>query len=147
MTTDTTLAAFDEEVGGECPPDLYRAQHAADGVNGFAAVDDDQIALFHEQGYLVIHNAFTGAEVADALAGLLDLIGGTYPAYRGVQYEKNARDLVATLPHEQKQDSVRKLFKMVEFEDRITALAQHPQLIALMTRLVGDTPELFQDQA
>ena len=27
------------------------------------------------------------------------------------------------------------------------ALAQHPQLIALMTRLVGDTPELFQDQA
>jgi hypothetical protein len=88
MVIDSTLAAFDEEVGGECPPDLYRAQQAAGGVNGFAAVDDQQIALFHQQGYLVVHNAFTGAEVAGALAGLLDLIGGTYPAYRGVQYEK-----------------------------------------------------------
>ena len=71
---------YDEEVGGECPPDLYRAQQAAGGVNGFAGVDADQIALFHEQGYLVVHDAFTGTEVADALAGLLDLIGGTYPA-------------------------------------------------------------------
>ncbi|MDQ2996089.1 MAG: phytanoyl-CoA dioxygenase family protein [Chloroflexota bacterium] len=147
MTTDSTLAAFDEEVGGECPPDLYRAQQAAGGVNGFAGVDADQIALFHEQGYLVIHDAFTGTQVADALAGLIDLIGGTYPAYRGVQYEKNTRELVATLPDQQKQDSVRKLFKMVEYEERITALAQHPQMIALLARLVGDTPELFQDQA
>jgi phytanoyl-CoA hydroxylase len=147
MTIDSTLATFDEEVGGECPPELYRAQQAASGVNGFAAVDDDQIALFHEQGYLVVHNAFTSTEVADALAGLLDLIGGKYPTYRGVQYEKNTRDLVATLPDEQKQDSVRKLFKMVEYEERITALAQHPHMLALLAQLVGDRPELFQDQA
>ena len=147
MTTDSTLAAFDEEVGGECPPDLYRAEQALGGLAGFDAVNDEQIELFHQQGYLVVHDAFIGAEVAGALAGLLDLIGGKYPAYRGIQYEKNTRDLVAALPDEQKQDSVRKLWKMVEYEQRIAALALHPRLIALMTRLVGDTPELFQDQA
>ncbi len=147
MTTDSTLAEIDQEVGGECPPGLYRAQQAADGLNGFAAVDDHQIALFRQQGYLVIHDAFTDAEVKAALAGLLDLIGGAYPAYHGIQYEKNTRDRVAALPSAQKQDAIRKLWKMVEYEQRITALAQHPQLIALMTRLVGDTPELFQDQA
>jgi phytanoyl-CoA hydroxylase len=147
MTIDSTLAAFDEEVGGECPPELYHAQQAAAGVNGFAAVNDDQIALFQEQGYLVVHNAFTGAEVAGALTGLLDLIGGVYPAYHGIQYEKNTRGLVAALPSEQKQDSIRKLWKMVEHEQRVAALAQHPQMLAVLARLVGDTPELFQDQA
>jgi phytanoyl-CoA hydroxylase len=147
MAIDSTLAEFDQEVGGECPPDLYRAHQAAGGVTGFDAVNDEQIALFHQQGYLVVHDAFTNTEVNDALAGLLDLIGGMYPAYRGVQYEKNTRELIATLPNEQKQDSVRKLFKMVEYEERIAALARHPQMIALLARLVGDTPELFQDQA
>ncbi len=97
MTTESTLAPFDEEAGGECPPELYRAEQAACGLAGFAAVNDDQIALFQHQGYLVIHDAFTPAEVGAALAGLLDLIGGKYPAYRGVQYEKNTRELVGTL--------------------------------------------------
>ena len=147
MTTDSTLAEFDQEAGGECPPQLYRAQQAAGGVNGFAAVNDEQIALFHQQGCLVVHDAFSSAEVAGALAGLLDLIGGRYSAYHGIQYEKNTRDLVAGLPAEQRQDVVRKLFKMVEYEDRITALAQHPQMIAVLARLIGATPELFQDQA
>jgi phytanoyl-CoA hydroxylase len=147
MTTDSIPVTFDEEVGGECPSNLYCAQQAASGVTGFTAVNDDQSALFHKQGYLIIYDAFTAAEVADALAGLLDLIGGRYPAYRGVQYEKNARDLVATLPSEQKQDSIRKLWKMVEHEPRVAALAQHPQMISILARLVGDTPELFQDQA
>jgi phytanoyl-CoA hydroxylase len=55
--------------------------------------------------------------------------------------------VVATLPSEQKQDSIRKLWKMVEHEPRVAALAQHPQMISILARLVGDTPELFQDQA
>jgi phytanoyl-CoA hydroxylase len=147
MTTDSTLAEFDQEVGGECPPELYPAQQAATGVSGFASIGDEQIALFHEQGYLVIHDAFTGTEVASALAGLVDLIGGVYSTYRGIQYEKNGRDLVATLPGEQRQDVVRKLFKMVEYDQRIAALAQHPPMIAVLARLIGDTPLLFQDQA
>jgi phytanoyl-CoA hydroxylase len=147
MTTDSTLAEYDQEVGGECPPDLYLAQQAADGLKGFAAVDDQQIALFHAQGYLVIHDAFTSAEVAGALAGVLDLIGGAYPAYRGIQYEKNARELVASLSGEQRQDVVRKLWKMVEHDKRVAALAQHPQLLGVLARLIGDTPTLFQDQA
>jgi phytanoyl-CoA hydroxylase len=147
MTTDSTLAEYDQEVGGECPPELYLAQQAADGLKGFAAVDDQQIALFHTQGYLVIHDAFTSAEVAGALAGVLDLIGGAYTAYRGIQYEKNARELVASLSGEQRQDVVRKLWKMVEYDQRVAALAQHPQLLAVLARLIGDTPALFQDQA
>jgi phytanoyl-CoA hydroxylase len=147
MTTDSTLAEFDQEAGGECPPELYSARRAATGLNGLAAVQDAQIAFFHEQGYLVVHDAFTGAEVAGALAGLLDLIGGVYPAHRGIQYEKHVGDVVKALPAEQRQDVVRKLFKMVDHEQRIAALAQHPALIGVLTRMIGDTPQLFQDQA
>jgi phytanoyl-CoA hydroxylase len=147
MAIDSTLAEYDQEAGGECPPELYSARQAADGLDGFAAVQADQIALFHEQGYLVVHNAFSPAEVAGALAGLLDLIGGAYPAYRGIQYEKNTREQVAALPGEQRQDVVRKLWKMVDHDRRVAALAQHPQMLAVLARLIGDAPELFQDQA
>src|SRR5690349_13320087 len=107
MAIDSTLAEFDEEVGGECPPELYRARLAAGGPAGFDAVDVAQIALFHQQGYLVVHDAFTDAEVAGALAGLLGLIGGAHPAYHGIQYEKHTRERVAALPPEQRQDVVR----------------------------------------
>src|SRR3712207_519671 len=147
MTTDSTLATYDEEVGGDCPPELYSADQALGGLAGFDAVTDEHVGLFHENGYLVIHDAFSPAEVSGALAGLLDLIGGKHPGYRGIQYEKKARDLVAALPDDQKQDSVRKLWKMVEHEARIAALALHPRLTGLLARLIGDAPELFQDQA
>ena len=147
MIAENTQLTFDEEVGGDCPAGLYQSHLVTPGLAGFAAVSDKQVEEFHAQGYLVIHDAFTAEEVAAALEGLLDLIDGKHAAYRGVQYEKSARELVAQLPPEQKQDAVRKLWKMVEYERRVAALAAHPQLLALLEQLIGDTPELFQDQA
>jgi phytanoyl-CoA hydroxylase len=147
MIAENTQLVFDEEVGGDCPSGLYESHMVAGGLAGFGAVTDEQVAAFHEQGYLVIHDAFTGSEVAAALEGLLDLIDGKHPGYRGVQYEKGARDLVAQAPREQKQDTVRKLWKMAEHEPRLAALAAHPRMLAVLERLIGDLPELFQDQA
>jgi phytanoyl-CoA hydroxylase len=147
MTTEATEFMVDQEAGGACPEDLYRARETAAGIVGFEAVTDAQIAAFHAQGYLVIHHAFTSEETQASLQGLLDLIAGKYPGYRGVQYEKDAARTAAALPPEQRQDAVRKLWKMCEAEPRIAALSRHPKLLALIARLMNDTPVLFQDQA
>lgn len=147
MTAEATELMIDQEAGGACPEDLYSARDAAEGISGFDAVSDEHVMSFHEQGYLVIHDAFSAEEVRASLAGMLDLIGGAYPGYRGVQYEKDAAQAVSSLPPEQKQDAVRKLWKMCETEPRIAALAHHPKLTALVARLMQDTPVLFQDQA
>lgn len=127
--------------------DLYHYSREATGVANFDAVTDDAYRQFAEQGYLVIEEAFTPAEVEGALAGLLDVIDGKYPEFAGIQFEAKARDLLPTLAPEAKQDVVRKLIAFVEYEPRLAAIAHHPKLLAMLARMIGETPTLYQDQA
>ncbi len=126
---------------------LYQATAEATGVDGFAAVTPGDIERFHERGYLVVNDAFSSSEVRDALDGLLRLIDGQIPAFTGIQFEAKARDLLPTLSPEQKQDAVRKLMGFVEHEPRLEAIAAHPGLIAILSRMMGEPPDMFQDQA
>ncbi len=129
------------------PPELYQPHGIAQRVDGFAAITATDIARFHEEGYLVIHNAFTSTEVHTALEALLDLIEGKNPDFKGIQYEAGAKDILHTLPRAKKQDVVRKLWRFVGYNQRLKALSEHPQLIRLLTRIIGEPPELFQDMA
>jgi len=139
--------AFDSGSSSETPDLLYQYHALADGVDGYAAVTEAQIDLFHEQGYLVIHNAFSPEEVQSALDGLLALIDGQNPAFTGIQFEAKAREMLSSLPQEQKQDLVRKLMHFVDYDARLKALAEHPQLLGIVRRLLADTPVLSQDMA
>ncbi|MGI8476240.1 MAG: phytanoyl-CoA dioxygenase family protein [Thermomicrobiales bacterium] len=126
---------------------LYETTRAAQGVQGFAAVDDAHVAQFLEQGYLVIDDVFSPERVASALGGLLDLIGGRPAEFTGIQFEANARELLPTMPPELRQDVVRKLMGFVQHEPRLDAVAADPDLLAILTRIMGEAPVLFQDQA
>lgn len=126
---------------------LYRTDAVAEGIAGFEAVTDEQVARFHDQGYLVINDAFTPAEVRSALDGLLDLIDGAYPAFTGIQFEAKAVPALPAMAREQKQDAVRKLIGFVDHDERLSALSDHPRLIATLARMMGEPPALFQDQA
>ncbi len=134
--------------GGEAVARLYQAGGIAYGVDGFDSVTDEHITLFHDQGFLVVNDAFNPAEVRTALDGLLDLIDGQNPAFtKGIQFESGARALLATMPRDKKQDAVRKLMRFVEYDGRLRAPAEHPRFLATLERFMGDTPVLFQDQA
>jgi len=136
-----------DEAAEEYPPELYRYSALAPGVDGFDAATDEQIERFHEQGYLVIHNAFTPDETHAALEGLLDLVEGKNAEFRGIQFEAKARDALAVLPLERKQDAVRKFWHFIDYDARLKALSEHPKLMEVLSRLIGDVPELFQDMA
>ncbi len=147
-STQAERYSFDPDTGGgDEIAHLYQAGGVAYGVDGFDGVTDEHVALFHEQGFLVVNDAFSPAEVERALAGLLDLIGGKNPAFKGVQFEAAVRDRLPTLPAEQRQDVVRKLAWFVEYDARLKALSAHPRLLATLERIMGDRPELFQDMA
>ncbi len=120
---------------------------AEEGIKGLAAVSAADVERFHQDGYLIIHNAFSPAEVQAALSGLLDLIDGKNPDFQGVMFERKAQDILHTLSPEKKQDVVRKLMYFVEYEPRLKAMAAHPQLLDLVSRLIGETPALLQDMA
>ncbi len=141
------VATFDDGKAEEYPADLYRFDAVAEGVDGFAAVTDTHLDFFRAHGYLVIHHAFTAAEVAAGLEGLLDLIDGKAPDFDGIQFETWARDRLDTIAREEKQDYIRKLMAFTAYDARLDAIANHPDLLAVVRRIVNDTPQKFQDMA
>jgi len=139
---------FDDQAGGEIDPaSLYRPKTTANGIDGLDAVTDDHIDLFREQGFLVVNNAFTPEEVQDGLDGLVHLIGGGNPDFTGIQFETAAKDRIDSTPAEERQDLVRKLAWFVEYDARLKALSHKPELLAVLEKIIGGTPDMFQDMA
>ena len=143
MATATEIQA-----SGPAPDGLYRYDGLADGVTGFDSVTEREIARFREQGYLVVHEAFTIDRVEDALDGLLDLLAGSRPTFDSVDYESSVDP--ATLDGmgaEERQDYVRKFMWFVGHDERLRALSEDPALKRVVRRIIGEEPMLFQDMA
>lgn len=138
---------FDKAEAAAYDPALYRHHGVAKALDGWDAVTPEHERLFREQGFLAIEHAFTRAEVQAAIDGMLDVIGGKYPGYRGIQFEAAARRLLPSLAPDQKQDVVRKIQHFIQWDARLHAIATHPRMLALVERLIGDTPGIFEDKA
>lgn len=139
-------AQIEAAIAAEPPADLYQPQTTlTDGITGLGAVTDEDIAFFKTYGYLIIHDAFSADEVSAALAGIVDLTAGHVPGYDGVSYEAQAQGVLHTIPPEQRQDYVRRLWNFVEHEPRLRHMSHHPDLLAILTRIIGEEPLLFQN--
>ena len=130
------------------PPELYRFDAAAKGISGgFPAVTEADIQYFHQHGYLVINDAFSPAEVEDALAGMTHLMDGKCPDFRAIQFEPKLVKRKAEMEGEERRNAIRKIFNFVDYESRLNAMAIHSGLLGVLEQMMGDTPELFQDMA
>ena len=148
MTAAAPERQFDGGVSGDYPSNLYSPTGIGTGANDFSSVTDAHVSKFHAQGFLIVENAFSAQEVQESLDGLYHLLSGEVEEFDGVHYERaSAGIVVENLSPEQKQDYVRKFMHFVNYDDRLYSLANHPQLSALVQRLIGDTPVLFQDMA
>ena len=128
------------------PQELYHFDAVAEGIwGGFEAVTDADVKFFHKHGYLVIYEAFTPEEVHETLEGMLHLMDGKNPDYRGIQYEPKLVKQKSVLSTEERRDIIRKIASFVEFEPRLKAISEHEGLIAVVQRLIGERPRLFQD--
>ncbi|MCZ6676022.1 MAG: phytanoyl-CoA dioxygenase family protein [Candidatus Poribacteria bacterium] len=147
------LKSIDEEVLKAAqaipyPAELYRFDAVAEGLwGGFAAVTDEHVQRFHEQGYLVVHDAFSPDEVQETSEGLLYLMDGEHPDFRGVQFEPKVVKHKSAFSAEERRDAIRKIFRFVEYEPRLKAMSEHAGLLAVAQRLIGEKPTLFQDMA
>ena len=129
------------------PPDLYLHSAIAEGVDGFSSVSEDEIERFHQQGYLVIHNAFTQDEIKATMEGFMDLIAGVNPEFKGIQFEGKAGVIPSNLSLENRQDSIRKFMGFVDYDSRLKALSEHPELMSVVDGIIGEKPQLSQDMA
>jgi phytanoyl-CoA hydroxylase len=143
---DAKERIYDDGLATEYAPDLYHYDGIANYVEDLDNIAEEHMDLFYEQGYLAVKQAFTGAEVSAALAGLLHLLSGSVPDFKGVMYEKAATGInVDDLSPEEKQDYVRKFMWFVKHDERLHALAYHPKLLGVVERIMQDPPVLFQD--
>ena len=147
MTNTLTAPKVDTPHTERHAPELYAPVAIAEGVHGFAGVDEAALVRYREQGYLVIHEAFTADEVEGAKAGLADLIMGHVPGFDCIEFEAGAAAILGTLGLDERQDAVRKLMFFTAHEPRLHALAAHPMLLSVLARTLGDAPVLFQDMA
>ncbi len=138
---------FDAAAAVPHSPDLYSYDRIAEPVSGFDAVTDDDIERYYRDGFLTIEPAFDGAETAAAGDGLTDLVMGRYSDFKGIQFERGARARLAQMSLEERQDAVRKLMWFTPVEPRLDAMARHPKLLALVERIIGASPDMFQDMA
>ncbi|MFT5369283.1 MAG: phytanoyl-CoA hydroxylase [Candidatus Latescibacterota bacterium] len=127
------------------PPDLYQYTHQTDYVDTFDDIGDQEIAKFHEQGYLAIRQAFTLEQIQTYSQAIWDLIDGKSPDFKGLQAEAGKRTNFDALTTDERRDAVRKLWQFVDHDQRLKDLSEDATLINVITRLINDTPILFQD--
>lgn len=141
-----TQFSFDDEPGLHAP-DLYAYAALAEGIDGLNAIDDAQVARYHREGVIAVHNAFSAVQVQDALNGLTDLIAGKAPEFTNIQFRGEVRDRLDQLTGEERIDAVRRLLSFAEYDARLISIAQHPALLAVVEKLLGAPPKLFQSMA
>jgi phytanoyl-CoA hydroxylase len=128
-------------------PELYEVVGVAEPIHTLDAFDVATLDRYNRDGYLAVEDAFTPQEVADALAGLDDLIMGKKEGFTGILYEHKAREILPTLPLEKRMDAVRKFMCFTEHDLRLKALEQHPKLKRVVEMIVGGASVMFQDMA
>lgn len=138
--------SFDNEVADHAT-DLYDYAAVAETIDGFDSIAEADIAQYHEQGFIAVSNAFSMDEVNSALDGLADLIAGRVPEFQNIQFTADVRDKLERLSFEERLDSVRRLLYFVDYEARTKAIANHPKLLSVVSKLLGAEARLFQDMA
>jgi len=128
-------------------PSLYQTDFIAEKVDGFDGVTEEHLKFYEQEGYLAIENAFTPEEVEAGRQGILDLIAGNNPDFDNIMFEKWAADRLEELTLDQRQDSIRKLMAFSDYDPRLKALVDHPQMVAFVERLIGEKVSCFQEMA
>lgn len=157
-------------------PELYRNQGVAEGITGFEAVDEKELARFRQRGYLVVHQAFSMARVEAARQDLYRLGTSPRPDCESVYFEGAVRrqlpelegkpvgepkgrrfaDLalghtgnrLPSLDPATRMRFVRKFMGFTREENpALKGLAEDVSLTRVLSRLLGGKPNLYQDMA
>ncbi len=130
------------------PDYLYRYDTVAESISGgFPAVTDAEIQYFHQNGYLVIQDAFSEKETQDAIDGMVYLMDGKNPDFRGIQFEPKLVKFKDEMNPDERRDAVRKIHGYIEYEPRLKYMATHSEMLGVLEKIMNDKPHLYQNMA
>ena len=124
---------------------LYRSDRVHTPIASPDLIDDAAMNFFRSQGFLAVENIFTREEVEAAKTGLTHLIGGGNPEFTNCQFEDGVD--VSNLSGEEREWFVRKIMYFCPFDARLNAMAQHPNMLAIVRRILASDSNMIQDMA
>ena len=148
-------------------PRLYAASETARGVRGFDGVDEEALARYEREGFLVIHGAYSPGQVAAALEELRSMSEAIDPACSMVAYEGSFRprlerelarqiegaqesEIAAAMeriPPAERSPQIRKFMGFTRSHPALRVMADHRPLRGLLRRIIGGESRLFQAMA
>jgi len=145
MSTDAMKV---DSGGGDYDPLLYRADRSTTAGPSPSAADwDDWHRDYIDHGFRAVRGLFPTAMVDEAMAGIDTLISGAVDGFRGVQWERAARQRAEQADLATRRDLVRKLMYYIDHDARLHAMAHAPHVIELAERILGAPVSVFADQA
>ena len=97
-------------------------------------ITDEQVASYRENGYIVVHDLFSQAEIAGMRQACDDLVE------RSRSLTANDVDYEFEPGHSASQPQIRRLRRPMKSDDRFAAASRAPKLIDILARLIG--PEI-----
>ena len=67
--------------------------------------------------------------------------------FRAIQFEPSLVKRKNEMAADERRDAIRKIFRFVDYEPRLNAIAEHAGLLGVLKQMMGEAPALFQDMA
>lgn len=123
---------------------LYRFDRVAPTIPSLARVDESVREQFRTQGYFAVERFLSPERLAEAKGAFGQLLRQRLGGEVGIQMEPHWRENLTGNPDED-IDRVRKLMDYVDAHPVLRAIADDPDLHAVLESLMGDKAVLFQD--
>lgn len=129
------------------PESLYRSTVTPDYVPSLARIGAEELAAYHDLGFLAVSEGFDRATCTRAIDELVRLVSAPPPGI-DIQLESWAPDNIADMPADQRLDSVRKLMRFIGSSVALQSIAYDPAILRVVRRILGsDDVVLSQDMA
>ncbi|MNQ90175.1 Phytanoyl-CoA dioxygenase (PhyH) [compost metagenome] len=122
---------------------LYRYDHIADKIAGYANWNEGHLANYAQNGYAAVEAILNEEEIHTAIEALNDLI---FKDHKGaqIQFTKPRSELQSD---EEIENAIRKLNDFVHVDERLRGIAEHPSILTMVQDILGETPRLVQNMA
>jgi phytanoyl-CoA hydroxylase len=138
---------IDQTTYTEYPSGLYDYAAKVTAHNGFPENPEDIADQYREAGFVSIENAYPPERIAGLLEALVELTVKELPERTQLQFENLAAGKIESLPPEERLDYVRKFMWFVDLDPRLQSMAYEPELMKVVSNLLGAEPEMFQEMA
>lgn len=122
---------------------LYKYVNVHVSLNGVQELKDEHFAAYKQTGFLSVNGVLNEQEISQSIDALMELLHVDRREAR-LQFTKPEAELHTP---EDRELAIRKIHEFIGCEERLRAIAYHPEIIGIIRRLFGEEPKLIQDMA